>query len=59
MLEQILERLEAAGVSPQLVPHVDFKALTEGSRAAIRSGEFTPSANVVLHAGVAYGPGQN
>lgn len=59
MLEQILERLEAVGVSPQFLPHVEFKALTAASRAAIRSGEFTPYANVILHAGVAYGPGQD
>ena len=37
----------AAGVSC-------LKALSHGARAAVRSGEFTPYANVVLHAGVAY-----
>lgn len=59
MLAQILERLEAAGVDAKFVPHVEFKAQTAGARAAVRSGEFTPYANVILHAGVAYGPGQD
>ena len=36
------------------VPHVEFKRMTQTARAAIRSGEFTPYANVILQAGVAY-----
>ena len=59
MLAQILERLETAGVVPEFVPHTEFKAQTSGARAAVRSGEFTPYANVILHAGVAYGPGRD
>lgn len=55
MLRQITERLEAAGVSPEFVPHTEFKAATHAARAAVRSGEFTPYANVILQAGVAYG----
>lgn len=55
MLERIVERLRRAGVTPEFVPHTEFKAATAGARAAIRSGEFTPYANVILRAGVAYG----
>lgn len=55
MLELIVERLEAAGVTPAFVPHIEFKVLTAGARAAVRSGEFTPYANIILQAGVAYG----
>ncbi|KRE81791.1 D-ribose pyranase [Arthrobacter sp. Soil763] len=56
MLSRILERLNAAGVVPDFVPHTEFKARTASARAAVRSGEFTPYANIILHAGVAYGP---
>ncbi len=54
MLAAIEDRLGGLGVPITFVPHVDLKALTHGARAAVRSGEFTPYANVVLHAGVAY-----
>lgn len=36
------------------VPHVEFKALTAHCRAVVRTGEFTPYANVILVAGVAF-----
>jgi D-ribose pyranase len=36
------------------LPHVEFKQYTKTARAAIRSGEFTPYANIILQAGVAY-----
>ncbi|MEV6925681.1 D-ribose pyranase [Dactylosporangium sp. NPDC051485] len=36
------------------VPHEQLKELTAGARAVIRTGEATPYANVVLHAGVAF-----
>lgn len=54
MLQEIQARLEARGVSAVFVPHVEFKAATGGARAAVRSGEFTPYANVLLTAGVVY-----
>jgi D-ribose pyranase len=41
-------------ISVTYVPHVEFKRMTQTARAAIRSGEFTPYANVILQAGVAY-----
>lgn len=47
----------ASGVSPvqlQAVPHEQFKALTREARGVIRTGEWTPYANVILYAGVAF-----
>lgn len=54
MFDQIHTRLAECGVQPIFVPHTDFKAATAGARAAVRSGEFTPYANVLLTAGVVY-----
>lgn len=50
----LLGRLEALGVTPVLVPHLEFKRVSLGARAFVRSGEFSPFANVILHAGVPY-----
>ena len=36
------------------VPHAVFKDLTQPARAIVRTGEFTPYANVILVAGVAF-----
>lgn len=36
------------------VPHTLFKEETKKARGAVRTGEFTPYANVILVAGVAY-----
>ena len=52
VLEALRERLP--GIEISSVPHVEFKERTRGARAFVRSGEFTPYANVILHAGVAY-----
>jgi D-ribose pyranase len=54
ILAALRERLTPLGVELELIPHVDFKAQTENARAAVRSGEFTSFANVILIAGVAY-----
>jgi D-ribose pyranase len=54
MLRAIEDRLGAIGVTPAFVPHEDFKQATAGAKAAVRSGEFTPFANVLLTAGVVY-----
>lgn len=35
-------------------PHEDFKRQTAGARAVVRTGEFTPYANVILVAGVVF-----
>ncbi|MFJ6904527.1 D-ribose pyranase [Streptomyces griseoluteus] len=54
MLAEIEKRLAALGVVPRFVPHTVFKQATAAARAAVRSGEFTPYANVLLTAGVVY-----
>jgi D-ribose pyranase len=36
------------------VVHAEFKRRTAGVRAIVRSGEFTPYANVILYAGVVF-----
>jgi D-ribose pyranase len=54
MLAALRERLEPLGVEIVFVPHTEFKELTHSARAFVRSGEFTPYANVILTAGVAY-----
>jgi D-ribose pyranase len=54
MLAEIERRLTPLGIAVEQVPHVEFKRRTTGARAAVRSGECTPYANVILHAGVTY-----
>jgi len=54
MLDQISQRLAARGVTATFIPHSEFKAATANARAAVRTGEFTPYANVLLTAGVVY-----
>jgi len=40
---------EALGDVPVVkIPHLDFKGRSRSSRAVIRTGEFTPYANVIL-----------
>jgi ABC-type ribose transport system, auxiliary component len=36
------------------VPHERFKELTAEAKAVVRTGEFTPYANVILRAGVVF-----
>ena len=38
----------------EAVPHEEFKRLSRDARAVVRSGEFTPYANVALWAGVPF-----
>jgi D-ribose pyranase len=54
MLEEIETRFARLDVPLRFVPHTEFKQATAGARAAVRSGEFTPYANVLLTAGVVY-----
>lgn len=54
VLAALRDRLTPLGVEIELIPHVEFKGLSQGARAFVRSGEYTPYANVILHAGVAY-----
>ncbi|MNN00406.1 D-ribose pyranase [compost metagenome] len=42
------------GVNAESVSHEDFKRLTRNAKAIIRTGECTPYANVILHAGVTF-----
>ena len=44
------------GVPLEQVPHAEFKRLTgeEGTIVFVRTGEATPYANVILHAGVTF-----
>lgn len=36
------------------VPHIEFKSQSASARAIVRTGEFTPYANVILIAGVVF-----
>ncbi len=42
------------GVPIEVVPHADLKARSATARAMVRTGEFTPYANVLLIAGVVF-----
>lgn len=42
------------GVLMKTMTHEELKALTQEAKAVIRTGEFTPFANVVLEAGVIF-----
>lgn len=52
MYQSIIELFP--GIPLETMPHTDFKRKTRESRALVRSGEFTPYANVILVAGVVY-----
>lgn len=49
---------EIASIFPNIpidhVPHIEFKSRSTTARAVVRTGEFTPYANVMLVAGVTY-----
>lgn len=42
------------GVPVTAIPHEELKARTTAARAVVRTGEFTPYANVILIAGVTF-----
>lgn len=50
--EQITSLLPA--VERQTVSHQEFKELTQHAKAIIRTGEFTPYANIILQSGVVF-----
>ena len=52
MHREITRRLGRTAI--QTVPHEQFKKLVGGCRAVVRTGEFTPYANVILKAGVVF-----
>ncbi len=47
-----LPKVGPGGVA--FVSHEELKALTRGARAVVRTGEFTPYANVILSSGVVF-----
>jgi D-ribose pyranase len=51
-----MKELEAifAPLAIELVPHVEFKKLSQRARAVIRTGDFVPYSNVLLQSGVPY-----
>ncbi|PLX34345.1 MAG: D-ribose pyranase [Clostridiales bacterium] len=49
-LEWIMRKF--ADVQVEFVVHEDFKALTAGTKAVVRTGECTPYANIILQSGV-------
>lgn len=54
LYEALVQRFDELGLTLELVPHVDFKHRTKAAKAAVRSGEFSSYANVILVAGVVY-----
>ncbi|WP_026373049.1 D-ribose pyranase [Agrococcus lahaulensis] len=54
VLAAVRERLEPLGIEVELIPHEEYKRRSRGARAFVRSGEYTPYANVALIAGVDY-----
>jgi D-ribose pyranase len=42
------------GVPVQFVTHLEFKTRTASARAVVRTGEFSPYANVILVSGVVF-----
>lgn len=51
--ESVLGHLELPN-SVRYVPHEEFKRETENAKAVVRTGEFTPYANVILRSGVVF-----
>ena len=52
LLAYMREKLE--GLPCEMIPHTELKARSAEVKFAIRTGEFTPYPNVILHAGVAF-----
>lgn len=52
--EALLTRLEGREIPVTYLPHEDFKRATAQTRAVIRTGEFTPYANIILRSGVVF-----
>jgi D-ribose pyranase len=47
-------RRQLDGTPISTLPHEQFKTATRGARAIVRTGEFSPYANVILRAGVVF-----
>jgi len=52
LYKEILKRFENVKITT--VCHEEFKNLTKSSKAIVRTGEFTPYANVILKSGVVF-----
>ena len=50
--EQLQEMLQEIPI--ETIPHMEFKNCTGSARAIVRTGEFTPYANIILVAGVVF-----
>lgn len=50
--EQLQEILPEIPID--IIPHTEFKQHTSSARAVVRTGEFTPYANIILVAGVVF-----
>lgn len=59
MFGALKRRFDARNVSVELIPHAEFKEMTRSAKAAVRTGEFTSYANVILRAGAAFGGGHD
>lgn len=46
--------MQLGAIPVSLIPHEEFKALCTKARAIVRTGEFSPYANVILRAGVVF-----
>ncbi len=53
-LLESLQRQQGNVINIEYVPHEHFKTLTQRSQAVVRSGEYTPYANIILTAGVTF-----
>ncbi|WP_050475758.1 D-ribose pyranase [Herbaspirillum rhizosphaerae] len=52
---QLAQQISSLGLAgKQTLSHEDFKHRTRQARAVIRTGEFTPYANIILVSGVAF-----
>lgn len=52
---QLARQIDALGVADKrTLSHADFKRMTHSAKAVIRTGEFTPYANIILVAGVVF-----
>jgi D-ribose pyranase len=50
--EQVRELLPE--IPLEAIPHIEFKSQTGNARAIVRTGEFTPYANIILVSGVVF-----
>lgn len=53
---EILKHIQVgmSGVAHEFIKHCDFKEMSKSVKFAIRTGEFTPFANVIITAGVSF-----